>query len=382
MSALDKIRKALADTIDQAESMTTRDDFDPEDPGYLALRSEADRLERSYREMATWQERKAASNEVGAALQSAASRQAASQVQTRAEHPASMGEQFIRSDVFTNYPGRGTTSRLEVLTRALPASLSDFADVLPQAPVRDITPPSGATPLLEVVPTIPVSQNSVDTVVWELVAGGPGKVPEGTAKPSAEYGVTTATITLDTIAAWTTFTRQLLEDAPAVRARIDGMLARDIRQKQESEAAAALVAATLPGVTVPNGSTLLAAIRKGMAAVQTAGYFPNAVLLNPDDYADLDIDVFTATLNGPRVNGSYWGLTPIPHAAQAVGTATVGDFTSGAERYVRTGINMYMTDSDGDTFKSNVFTLLAEARGKTAIIRPDAFAECSVSPAA
>ena len=68
MSALDKIRKDLDATMAQAEEMTTRDDFDPKDPGYVALREEADRLGASYQEMASWQKRRATSNEVGAEL--------------------------------------------------------------------------------------------------------------------------------------------------------------------------------------------------------------------------------------------------------------------------------------------------------------------------
>ena len=68
MNALDKIRKDLDDTIAQAEEWTTRDDFDPKDPGYVALREQADSLSNAYQEMASWQTRKATSNELGDSL--------------------------------------------------------------------------------------------------------------------------------------------------------------------------------------------------------------------------------------------------------------------------------------------------------------------------
>jgi HK97 family phage major capsid protein len=372
---MDKIRKALDDTIAQAEEMTTRDNFDPKDPGYVALREEADRLTASYQEMAAWSQRKATSNEVGAALHRTEAKADKEQTKARTAEPLSMGEEFIRSEVFTNYAGRGTSSRVEVVRdRALPGTLADWAGALPSVPQRDVTPPAAATSILDLVPSIPVSQNSLETIVYGIAAGGATVVAEGSAKPSIEFEPTVTPITLATLAVYTQLTRQMIEDGPAVKARIDQMLARDVRREAEDQAAAALAGATLP---TAEGDTLLAAIRKGMAAVQTAGYAPGAVLLNPNDYAELDIDVFGATLNGPSVNSRFWGLTPVPHAAQAAGTATVGDFGVAVERYVRTGINLYITDSHGDTFLSNVFTLLAEAREKAVVVRPAALVECT-----
>ena len=379
MNALDKIRKDLDDTIAQAEEWTTRDDFDPKDPGYVALREQADSLSNAYQEMASWQTRKATSNEVGDSLRRTqdSRRAEVERVTERQAQPLTAGEEFIRSDVFTNYSHRGTSARLEIKDRALPGKIADWAGVLPSAPQRDVTPPPAPTTILDLIPAIPVSSNSVETIVYEIVTGGATAVAEGVAKPSIEFKPTVTPITLDTLAVYTQLTRQMIEDGPAVKARIDTMLARDVRREAEDLAAAALGAATLPAVEAP---TLMASIRRGLAAVQVAGYSPGAVLLNPADYADLDIDVWNSTLNGPNVGARFWGLTPVPSSAQALGTATVGDFTMGLERYVRTGISLYISDSHGDTFLSNVFTLLAEAREKSVVIRPAALAECTVTP--
>jgi hypothetical protein len=176
---------------------------------------------------------------------------------------------------------------------------------------------------------------------------------------------------------YTDATRQLLETSAAVKSKIDGFLVNDIRQKAEALAAAALVAATVPTLA---GATLLAAIRTGMATVQAAGYTPTAVLLNPADWATLDVDVFTRTLNGPTVGQSFWGLRPVPSAAQPAGTATVGDFSSAMERYVRNSIDVFMTDSNLGNFTLNIFTILAETRELTAVVRPNALVECTKTP--
>jgi len=106
---------------------------------------------------------------------------------------------------------------------------------------------------------------------------------------------------------------------------------------------------------------------------------PSAVILNPADWAELDIEVFTNNHSGPVVGQRFWGLTPIAANSQPVGTATVGDMSAGVQRYARTGVNLYITDSHAETFLSNVFTLLAEARARTIVTRPQALVECTIA---
>ena len=102
---------------------------------------------------------------------------------------------------------------------------------------------------------------------------------------------------------------------------------------------------------------------------------PTAVLLNPADYAALDIAVFNANATGPTVGQTFWGLDVISSSAKAAGGAIVGDFRSAIHHYYRSAISLYITDSHADTFLSNVFTLLAERRSKTVVVRPQALVE-------
>lgn len=296
----------------------------------------------------------------------------------------SLGEAFIRSEQFTSYKGapRGRSGILEVEARALPTGLAAMATASLNLPktTRDNTAPAIKTPLLDAVTTITVSTNSIEYVAWSKVAGGADKVAEGATKPSAEFAPAVTASVLDTIAVWTQLTRQLVEDAPAVRDKINGELVVDVQRKEESEAAAALAAATLPTVvgSAAAGDDLLTVIRAGIGTVQAAGYEPTHVLLNPADWAELDNVVMGSTLNGPTVGRTFWGLIPIAAASQPAGTATVGDFQTAIERYVRSNIALYITDSHADTFLKNVFTLLAERRSKTVVVRPQALVEVSV----
>lgn len=315
--------------------------------------------------------------------------QSLTSVQRREERPADdrptgLGDMFTRSQEWGRYQQAptGTSGRV-----AIPIHMFERAPLLTTSgtgtpwtsPDRiEIARPARATPLLDLVQRVPVSSNSVDWVTYPAAAPLAAIVPENTAKPEATITAAVATVTLDTIAHWAQATRQLLEDSSAARAFIDGELSRGVLDKIESEIAAAMVAATLP--TATDAVSLMNAIRKGVGTVQAAGFQPNAVVLNPADYAALDIDVFSKTLLGPAINGSYWGLRPVAAGAQPAGTATVGDFTAGVYYLERTAVSMYVTDSHASTFISNVFTFLAEARGKAVVTRPEALVECTKAP--
>lgn len=382
-TAIESLRTKLDDVLARAEEITSQDDFDPKNPGYVALREEADSLALSYSEAVAWQNRRAETDKVGASL-----RRAESDNRKDRERPAvqlSPGELFVRSEHFQRYAASGSTPRFTIenaeryLTRALPMDTTAWADVIQPPPPRDITAPLAPTPLLDLIPAIPWGSDVVTYVVWAKVAGGAANVLEGVAKPSGEWAPTGTSDQMKKIAVYTQATRELLENGPAVRSKIDTLLTNDVRRQGEANAAAALTAATLP--TADGAGDLLAGIRVGVGTVQAAGYQPNAVLLNPADWANLDISVFSATLNGPTVGSSFWGLRPVASPAQPAGTATVGDFSSGMERYIRTAIQVYISDSHANTFVENVFTILAETRELSAVVRPSALCEVTAGTA-
>ena len=367
-TVIDRLTEELNTELERMDTLAAADDFDPDSTEFTAGRARVDELKRSIDARRKFMDMRASAHEL-----LAATGRPRGADDPPARDKMTPGEEFTRSDVFTNYPGRGTSSRF--LIRALPMALATFP-AIPHV-VVDNNAPTPVTPLLGLIPSIPVSTNSVDLVTFVKVAGGAAVVAEGANKPSVEFGPTSTTVTLDTVAGYTQATRQLLEDSSAIRALIDQELRRDVLLKLESEAAAALVAATIP---TGAGTTLLESIRVGIGAVQAQGYNPNAVLLNPADWATLDITVMGKTLLGPSLRSEFWGLTPVAATSQPAGTATVGDFSAGASRFTRNGVNLYITDSHASTFIQNVFTILAEARSKTVIRHPNAFYEATKTP--
>ena len=298
----------------------------------------------------------------------------------------SWGDQFVNSPAFTNYTGAGVSQRV-----AMPFELEQRAPIMISGfPAQGLPPmywqPPQYTyksPLLDVIGKVTTSSNAVSYVQWTPNPQGAATVvAEGVAKPEAAMTATGVSVSLQTYAHWKEVSRQALEDVPQIRSIVENRLRQGIVRALEDAVSAALVAATLPTATVPVGGSLLEAVRVGIGTVQSAGYAnPNAVLLNPADYAAMDIEIIRATNQGPTMTNNPWGLTVVASNGVAPGTAFVGDFSVGVTLFSRGSTEVYLTDSHADLFIRNILLLLAETRALVTVPEPAALAECSVSAA-
>lgn len=296
------------------------------------------------------------------------------------------GDQFIDSDAFKNYPGAGTSQRV-----AVPSMLDDGYQQRAAIGTGDVplqqpyiwTPPTPATltPLLQVVGKTTVSTNAVSWVQWAPNPMAPAPVvAEGALKTEATMTATAVSDTLDTYATYKEITRQALEDVPQIRQTVEARLRQSVMMAMEGIVVTALTAATIPPTTGVSGTSLLEAIRVGTAMVQAAGYNPNAVALNPADWAGIDIAIMAGTLNGAAVNGSLWGMRLVAVPALTQGTAYVGDFSTGVMLFSRSTTDVYLSDSHADNFLRNILVLLAEQRALATVPEPNALAECAAVP--
>jgi HK97 family phage major capsid protein len=312
----------------------------------------------------------------------------------------SAGDLWVNSPQWQDYAQRprGNSGLLTVPATSLVETRANiltttYAGVLPKDRIAPPAPPRAQTPLTSLVNTITVAQNSVEWVFYPAAAPLGTITAEGALKTEASVTLTVQTVTLDTIASWAKYSRQFAADGPGLVDFINNALARGINDKREALIATELTTnANIPATTNTSGS-LMAGIRRAMATIQAAGYVPEAIAMNPQDYAVLDAQVFLNTLLGPQVNGSYWGVRVVPVGAIASGTAFVGDFNTGMAWLQRQDVTVYTTDSDisgagataASDFRSNILTTLAEARGKAIVPRPEALTKVSgtvVVPAA
>lgn len=297
--------------------------------------------------------------------------------------PQGWGDLFVASGAFANYRGAGTSERVEVPMGLEQRAAIESGDLGTAVPPYTYSRPAAATvsPLLDVVGKVTTSSGAVQWVNWTpATQAGPAVTPEGEAKPEAVMAPTVVPGALETYAHWKGITRQALEDVPQIRSVVEGRLRQGLVVALEGAIATAIGAAPIPPVTgsAAASDTLLGVIRVGVGTVQAAGYQPNAVLLNPADFADMDIAIMGGTLGGPSVGGSYWGLRPIAVPGVPAGTAYVGDFQAAVQLFTRGNAEVYLTDSHADYFIRNILLLLAEIRALATVPDPAAAAECTV----
>lgn len=302
----------------------------------------------------------------------------ARQLENRQAVQKSWGELFTESAEFRNYSGRGSSGEVELpglLTRA-PIMDSTFPGQLPPH-FFSPTPWVMTTPLLDALGKEATTSNVVEWYTWPGSYPLAGEVPEGTDKPEAVFEPIPHTDSLKTYAHYRALSRQALADIPRIQSIVENALRGGVLARLEAAAAAALAAAG-NGITAVADATLLAAIRVAIGEVQDAGYAtPNAVLLNPTDFAQLDLSIMGTTVAGPVRNGSVWNVRAIAVGAIPAGTAYVGDFNTAVTLFSRGTTSVFMTDSHADYFIKNLLVILAETRALVGVTEPAAARKCT-----
>lgn len=375
------VEEFVASTLESAQA-DERDLSATEIESLERSRTRIEEIDQQIAPLAAFLERQASAVEVSALVNRAESARAAVQVR-EPEYDAGFGTlgSFVESEEFRAYRGVGTSSIHTVASSVseLRAPLTIGTDpgklFLPSVQKYAIPQGVSTTPLLDSIGRLQVSQNAVEMVTYGTPQGATGfdVVPEGQLKPEAAMQATTTTVTVQVVAAHSVITRQLLEDAPAVRGIVDQQLRRGLITKAESMAKTAIEGGTYTKVTGNTGESLLEVARRGMASVQTQGFSPNALLVTPEQAAEFDLKLLGSTLAGATAGQNVWGLSVIP--VPGLAKPLLGDFRTGITMLERTGVSLYISDSHADLFLRNMFVILAEARFAFHVTQPQAVVE-------
>lgn len=379
---IDKLRKDRSEYLDTADTLLAKQEAgeelnDGEQTTLKEAREAATKLDERIKDLSEYQEQRLAAAQRDADLDGKFDAFKESGA-PRPPEVTSFGLEFVKSRQFTEYQeSRSGTSGVVVskfnIIGSVDATLKPLAGStrLPEAPM-----PYRATPLLDACMPIQVSTNDYEWVEWPLTVPTAGDVAEGATKPEAAIAPVVKRGSLGKAAHHIGVTEEALQDVVGMQSRIETELVDGVRQKAETKALAALVAATLPTAT---HDTLMKAIRVGMAKVQNAGYTPTSVVLNPLDYADIDIELLALTLAGARANSPVWNLSIVPAGVVTAGTAYVGDIYRGMRKIYRAEARTKITDSHADEFVDNVYRILAEQRLSVHVVRPEAIVEASAT---
>lgn len=381
-TVIDQLRSDIETDLNQLEALARSDEFDPAGDEARALEERAAAKKKRLDVLVRAANERTQLAGIDSAIDRTISRKRDEDTRRSVGDPVDV---FLRSRAFQEYKGHGRSSTVEtgMLQRALslPITLADFPTALKGiVDLEVLARPTIQTPLLDLIPNRVTSGNHYYGFALERTAdGGAAVVAEGDAKPGLDVSENLVEKAMPLVAVHTIVTRQVLEDIPGIRSALDELLREDVVREYEKLAHDTFTAATLPTAQAPaSGGTLYGAIRLGVATVQEAGWNPNAVLINPADYAAADIAMLDKA--GACCSNAYWGLQVVPDKQVAAGSAIVGDFTNGAVTWEKqAGVNIFITDSHGELFLRNEFVILAEARRVTVVRRPSAFAKVSVA---
>lgn len=243
------------------------------------------------------------------------------------------------------------------------------------------------------IPHIPVASSSVQYLKNSAFTNGAKVVAEGTAKPESTFQFKLATANIETIAHYTKITEQLAQDAPAVQAFINAKMIYGLQLKIDEQLVngTGSEASQLTGLLATTNSTdystditALKASIKSMAdfalaiktKLETAGYAPKYLILNPIDWAALALMKDTNglyILGGPAsvAGKTLWGMSVVTTPSMPQGKYLMSDFALGATIFDRQEVAVEI-DREQDDFTKNLFTIRVERRLGLAVENPKA----------
>jgi HK97 family phage major capsid protein len=309
----------------------------------------------------------------------------------------SWGEQFTKSASFGEYTKGSRRAKFEVKNTVTNAIGLTWAERKPGVV------PGAELPLMieQILSSAPTSSNAITYVKENIFTNAAAEVAEGAAKPQSSITFTEVTDPVQVVAHWIKMTKQLASDNAAVAAyinvrmryglalRVDGQL---VNGNGTSPNLSGLMKA---GNFVPHGFTAAGLgagftafdlIRRTMAARYAAGYPVSGVLLNPADWAGMELIKDSQgryILGDPSraTSPSVWGVPVYQSISVPAGQFLAGNFALAGTKYDRQGATVELFDQDENNVQLNLVTLRAERRLCLAVDTPAALAGGTLTPA-
>lgn len=316
---------------------------------------------------------------------------------------SSWGDQFIKSAHYGAFAG-GNLNKLRVeVKNTLVGSDTNVAPQRNAGIVGGAVLPFSMEALL---PSTTTSSNAIEFTKEASFTNNAAEVVEGTGL-KAESALTWSLVNMpvSTVAHWIKISKQLAADAPALAAYVNTRMRYGVNQKVDTQLVVGDgVAPNISGTYDTGNFTAhgytnaaitaisatfkkLVLIRKVIADLYAAGYPADAIVLNPADWATIEIELMTTaagqTLYSVSEGGQarLFGIPVIQAIGMAADTFQVGRFSEAYMVYNREGTVVEMSDSDGDNFRYNLLTLRAERRLALATEKPAAVRGGDLTPA-
>lgn len=309
----------------------------------------------------------------------------------------SLGQKVAAHEAIKNY--QGGTATFKISTKADTINKSPAANsitrntITPAYQAGMVAMPDQPLQIEQLIPHIPVSVDAIEYTKEGSVTDGSKIVAEG-----EKLGETTVTNpTLHTancvnIGAYTVVTHQLLTNESALAAFIETKMQYKLKLNIENQLVNGNGTSTqlggllhegnftdkttvVQGKLPKSGATLLDFALLLKTEFEKQYIVPERLLLNPDDWTQLAL-LKDANghyiLGGPQLlaTKNLWGLPVMTTPFVAAGKYILGNFTLGATIYDRESLDFRISDSDGENFKSMLYTFRVNRRLSFAVENP------------
>lgn len=296
----------------------------------------------------------------------------------------------------------GSSSRLGTMRIGEVVTREDFAaDIAPSSNMRrgdyyGILPQlQRPLTLLDLIPSGSMTGSNIPYTQEGGAFTGAAETAEGSAKPEGDLTFTDAEALARVVAAWMKMQKAALSDVPAIRAVIDQRLRYLVLRRLEAQILNGNgTAPNLRGILATSGiqteaynaAELVAdQVLTGITKVLLADAMADVAIMHPLDWMGV--------LKAKATDGHYYGGGPFATTPQVIwgvnllasqaipqGHVLTGDLSIGAQLFVREGIQVLFSDSDGTDFRENRVTLLGEGRFALPVWRPAAFVDVDIAP--
>lgn len=311
----------------------------------------------------------------------------------------SWGEQFIKSARYADFAG-GNLAKLRVEVKN--SLVGSDTNVAPQRNAGIVAGASLPFSMESLLPSTTTSSNAIEFTKEASFTNNAAEAAEGAAKGESALTWSLVNMPVSTVAHWIKISKQLAADAPALAAYVNTRMRYGVNQKVDTQLVVGDgVAPNISGTydtgnftahgiaDAALGATLkkFVLIRKVIAALYAAGYPADAIVLNPADWATMEIELLTTAAGQTLVNTSdagvprLFGVPVVQAIGMAADTFQVGRFSEAYMVYNREGVVVEMSDSDSDNFTKNLITLRAERRLALATEKPAAVRGGDLTPA-
>lgn len=312
--------------------------------------------------------------------------------------PKSIAHQVAKSDAFQAFKSRDAGSfrvRLET-------SLSEIKN-LTSTQFSPDSPPTGYNvqparadgltnygfrrlSVIDAMTRVQLSSNTFEHVrVGDYTDQADYQLTEGSNKAVQSIAPEVITSNVATIAVVQPVSRQLLDDVPVLQNTIGQILAHGCMKQLEAELISGnggqgrilgLDQIATPATVDSPAGDLMTIIVENIAQLQSEGFEPNGIMLNPVTWAQIrnqrDDEVFLLGPPGSSLNNTLWGMPVFASPAVAQGDVFIGDWSQ-ALLLDRQEVSVQAFEQHEDFARRNLVLLRCELRAGLAVPAPLAF---------